>query len=122
MAIISIENMKFYAYHGCFEQERVIGTNFLVSIYLQTDTSKAQQTDDILDTLDYSKAYAIVKEQMFIPSHLLEHVAQRIIQALKETFPQISHAKVKVSKLNPPVGGQMDSVNVEIEEPIRNTI
>lgn len=67
MAIISIENMKFYAYHGCFEQERVIGTNFLVSIYLQTDTSKAQQTDNIQDTLDYSKAYAIIKEQMFIP-------------------------------------------------------
>ncbi len=118
MAIISIENMKFYAYHGCFEQERVIGTNFLVSIYLQTDTSKAQQTDNIQDTLDYSKAYVIVKEQMFIPSHLLEHVAQRIIQALKEAFPQISHAKVKVSKLNPPVGGQMDSVSVEIEETI----
>ncbi len=116
MAIISIENMRFYAYHGCFEQERIIGTKFLVSIHIQTDTSKAQQTDDIKDTLDYSKAYSIVKQQMDIPSHLLENVVQRIIQALKESFTQIDKIKVKVSKLNPPVGGQMDCVSVEIEQ------
>ena len=112
MSIISIENMKFYAYHGCFEEERVIGTSFSVSIWLETDTQKAEITDEVSDTVDYSQVYALIKEQMSIPSHLLEHVGRRIINAVKEKFKEITEVKLKISKLNPPVGGQMDCVSV----------
>ena len=115
MAIISIGNMKFYAYHGCFEEERMIGTKFLVSIWMQTDTSRAQQTDNVKDTVDYSKVYSVIKQQMAIPSHLLENVAYRILKAIKNNFSKVEKTKVKISKLNPPIGGNMDWVSVEIE-------
>jgi len=114
MSVISIENMRFYAHHGCFEQEQTIGTNFLVSIWFETNTCIAEQTDSIDDTVDYSKVYAIVKEQMSIPSHLLERVGRRIIDNIKQEFPSIDNIKLKISKLNPPVGGQMDCVAIEL--------
>ncbi|MBO6118593.1 MAG: dihydroneopterin aldolase [Bacteroidales bacterium] len=112
MSQISIENMKFYAYHGCFEEEQVIGTDFCVSIWFETDTQKAEITDNVLDTVDYSQVYAVIKQQMAIPSHILEHVGRRIINAVKENFKNITDITLKISKLNPPVGGQMDKVSV----------
>lgn len=115
MATISIENMKFYAYHGCFNEERVIGTNFCVSIWFETDTQKAEITDEVSDTVDYSQVYAVIKEQMSVSSHLLEHVGRRIINAVKENFKEITKIKLKISKMNPPVGGQMDCVSIILE-------
>ena len=112
MSQISIENMKFYAYHGCFREEQVIGTDFCVSIWFETDTQKAEITDNVLDTVDYSQVYAVIKQQMAIPSHILEHVGRRIINAVKENFKNITDITLKISKLNPPVGGQMDKVSV----------
>ncbi len=114
MSVISIENMRFYAHHGCFDQEQTIGTNFLVSIYFEVNTDLAEETDDIDDTVDYSKVYAIVKEQMSIPSHLLERVGRRIIDKVEEEFASVKNIRLKISKLNPPVGGQMDCVSVEL--------
>ena len=73
---------------------------------------KAEITDEVRDTVDYSQVYALIKEQMSIPSHLLEHVGRRIINAVKEKFKEITEVKLKISKLNPPVGGQMDCVSV----------
>ncbi len=115
MAQISIENMKFYAYHGCFKEEQAIGTSFSVSIWFDADTTKAETTDNVTDTVDYSKVYAVIKEQMAVPSHLLEHVGRRIIDCVKDNFKQITHIKLKISKLNPPVGGQMDCVSLVLE-------
>ncbi|MBQ7985397.1 MAG: dihydroneopterin aldolase [Bacteroidales bacterium] len=112
MSTISIENMRFYAYHGCFEQERRIGTEFAVSIWFDTNTAKAEVSDNIEDTVDYSKVYQVVNEQMQIPSHILEHVGRRIMNAVSQSFPSVYNIKVKISKLNPPVGGQMDNVSV----------
>lgn len=116
MAIISIENMTFYAHHGCFEQERMIGTNFMASIYLTVDTTKAELSDDLQDTIDYSLVYQTIKEQMSIPSKLLEHVARRIILSVKTNFPLVEKVKIKLSKCNPPIGGQMQCVTIELEE------
>ncbi|MBP3253423.1 MAG: dihydroneopterin aldolase [Bacteroidales bacterium] len=112
MSTISIENMRFYAYHGCFEQERRIGTEFAVSIWFDTDTEKAEVSDKVEDTVDYSKVYQVVNKQMQTPSHILEHVGRRIMNAVSQSFPSVYNIKVKISKLNPPVGGQMDNVSV----------
>ena len=116
MATISIENMKFYAYHGCFEEEQQIGTNFSISIWFETDTKTAELTDNVMDTVDYSKVYAVIKREMMIPSHLLEHVGRRIIDAVKQEAREIGKIKLKISKLNPPVGGQMDCVSLWLED------
>ena len=115
MAVIAINDMRFYAHHGCFEQERAIGTNFRVDLVFQTDTALAEKTDWIGDTVSYLDVYQVVKAQMAIPSNLLEHVAHRIGRAVLDDFPAVQSVKVKVYKLNPPLGGQMDSVSVEIE-------
>lgn len=114
MAVISIENMSFYAYHGCFSEEQKIGTHFRASIEFETDTHKAEISDNIEDTVDYSKVYLAIKDEILKPSHLLEHVARRVIDRLKKDFPNISRIKFSLSKLNPPVGGQMDCISVTI--------
>ena len=115
MALIEIEGMEFYAFHGHFEVEKVAGNRFLVNLKIETDCSKASRTDRLEDTLDYQKAYMAVKEEMSIPSDLLENVAQRIINRIKEEFPESENVKVKVSKLNPPMGGQIEKVSVSLE-------
>ena len=107
--------MAFYAYHGCFEEEQKIGTWFNVDLSLEVDTSKAEKSDNLEDTVNYQSVYQVVKEQMMIPSHLLENVARRILDAIGKNFPAVSYAWVKVKKMNPPLGGVMESVSVEIE-------
>lgn len=116
MSVIRIENMKFYAYHGCFSEEQAIGTRFSVDVEMSTDTTKAQTSDNIQDTVNYLSVYQVVKREMMIPSHLLEHVADRIANAVMDEFLAVDSMIVKVSKMNPPLGGQMDCVSVEIEK------
>ncbi|MBR1550254.1 MAG: dihydroneopterin aldolase [Bacteroidales bacterium] len=106
--------MRFYAHHGCFEQERTIGTHFRVDVVFETDTSKAEVSDNIEDTVSYLDVYQVVKREMEIPSNLLEHVARRIGEGIRCGFPTVTAVSVKVSKLNPPLGGQMESVSVEV--------
>ena len=116
MATIAIEGMTFRAYHGCMEEEQVIGNTFVVDLYLESDTGKAEQSDDLSDTTDYAKAYNIVKREIEIPSKLLEHVGRRILDAIKKSFPEIESAELKVSKMNPPINGQAESVSVTLIE------
>lgn len=107
--------MHFYAYHGCFEEEQSIGTHFSVDVVLDVDTSVAQRTDSIADTVNYLEVYRVVKGEMEIPSHLLEHVADRVGHAVLDRFPLVQSLQVRVSKLNPPLGGQINSVCVSID-------
>lgn len=115
MALIEIEGMEFYAFHGHFEVEKVAGNRFLVNLKIDADCSKAAQSDRLEDTLNYQIAYLIVKEEMSIPSDLLEHVCQRIINRIKSEFPEAQKVTVKVSKMNPPMGGQIEKVSVTLE-------
>ena len=115
MALIEIEGMEFYAFHGHFEVEKVAGNRFLVNLKIQADLGKAGQSDRLEDTLDYQKAYLAVKEEMAIPSDLLEHVCQRIITRVKSEFPETQKVSVKVSKMNPPMGGQIEKVSLTME-------
>ena len=114
MGLIKVENMEFYAFHGCYRQEQVVGGRFLVDLEIETDLEKAAKSDRISDTLNYQAVYEVVKEQMNIKSHLLEHVAGRILDKLFEKFTGIEKATVKVSKMNPPMGGQMERVSVTL--------
>ncbi|MDE5606689.1 MAG: dihydroneopterin aldolase [Bacteroidales bacterium] len=113
--IIAVEGMDFYAYHGCFKEETLIGTNFKVDIYLTLDTSLAESQDDMAGTVNYVEVYERVKQQVMIPSKLIEHVAARIRDAVLADFPQVCRVKVKVAKLNPPIGEKIREVNVTLE-------
>ncbi len=116
MSTIALEGMTFRAYHGCMKEEQVTGNMFRVDLYLEADTAKPEQTDQLNDTVDYSKVYKIVKAEMNIASKLLEHVGRRILNAVKKDFPAIEFAEVKIAKINPPIAGQADSVSVTISE------
>ena len=115
MSLITIENMEFYAYHGHFEEEQKIGTWFGLDLTMEVDTSKAELSDELEDTVDYSAVYQVVKEQMMIPSKLLEHVGRRILDTIKERFPDVKNAQLKVRKMNPPLGGKMAFVSLELK-------
>ncbi len=115
MAIIQVENIEFYAYHGCFQEEQVVGNQFLVDILVETDTTKAQQSDKLHDTVNYQVIYNLIKEEMKIKSKLLEHVSERIINSIHSNFPEITRIRVKVSKMNPPLGGKIERVSVTLE-------
>jgi dihydroneopterin aldolase len=112
MGQIRLNGMEFYAYHGCYREEQVIGNHFLVDITMDADMKEASHSDDLRDALNYAEVYELVKHEMAIRSHLLEHVSARILNRLFEEFPQLNRAEVCVAKLNPPIGGQMRSVSV----------
>ena len=117
MGLIQIEGMEFFAYHGCFKEERVIGTRFLVDIGIEIETTEAEETDDLKKTLNYQAVYKLIKDEMDIKSHLLEHVCWRIINGVYKHYPETRHVKVKVMKLNPALadGGKVKHVSVTLE-------
>ena len=106
--------MEFHAFHGCLEHEQLLGNTFIVSISIELKTERAGETDALEDTLNYQLVYDAVKTQMDIRSNLIEHVGQRILDSVFTDFPQIEVLEVKLSKLNPPLGGKVDRVTIEL--------
>lgn len=107
IGVIELDQMRFWAYHGCLESERSKGNLFLVDFRGEIDLRKAAESDALEDTVNYGEIYEVVKAQMEIPSDLLEHVAGRIVKALEHRFPQFVRFSVRVSKQHPPVGGHV---------------
>ena len=116
MALIELDEMEFHAFHGCFKEERIVGNSFLVYLSFEADTSKAESSDNIIDTVNYQMVYNLVKEEMQQTSHLLEHVARRILNKICTQFPLLEKATVRVSKMNPAMGGKMNSVSVTVQK------
>jgi len=114
MSLITIKGMEFFAYHGCFKEEQIIGTKFLVDLYIEADTIEAEETDKLTKTINYQIVYLLVKKEMAIKSKLLEHVGRRILKAVKKEFPKINSIKVNISKMNPPLGGKINSVSLTL--------
>jgi len=112
MGQIQIENMEFYSFHGHFREEQIVGSKFLVDLTLETDMDVPSESDNLKDAVNYQRAYEIVKHEMEKKSHLLEHIAGRIIKALYAEMTGIKKITVKVSKMNPPMGGKIGSVSV----------
>ncbi len=114
MSKILLENMEFFAYHGCFKEEQIIGNRFIINLELETNTQKAEVSDNLHDTINYQEVYNTLREQMQQKSHLLEHIGRRILVAVSEKFPDITSIKLKISKMNPPMGGKMECVSLEM--------
>ncbi len=111
---IFLKGLEFYAFHGVSLQEREVGNTFLVDITITCDLLKASISDDLNDTIDYGKVFEIVKQEMEIPSLLIEHVGGRILRAILEQFKQAARVEVVVSKVNPPLGGQVERVGITL--------
>ena len=114
MAWIGIEQMEFYAYHGHFDEEQTIGNRFVLDFFFKAATRKAQQSDMLADTVDYSKVYLVIKEEMEKKSKLVENIAARIVERVHREFPGIQKMKLKIQKINPPIGNKVKSVSFEL--------
>lgn len=112
MGLIQIEGMEFYSFHGHYKEEQIVGNKFLVDLTIETDMQKPSGSDNLRDAVNYQQAYQIVRQQMEKKSHLLEHIAGRILDALYTEMEGIKKATVKVSKMNPPMGGKIASVSI----------
>ncbi|MCS6818547.1 MAG: dihydroneopterin aldolase [Chitinophagales bacterium] len=115
MNIIAIEGMQFYAHHGYHKEEQILGGKYTVDIYITADLTEAAQNDDLQKTINYEKVYAITRGEMEKHSKLVEHVCQRIASAVKNNFPQIEKLRVRVSKFQPPLKGNVERVFYEME-------
>jgi dihydroneopterin aldolase len=114
--IIEVNQIRVYANHGCLPEEALIGSKYTVDVYIETDFSKSTESDELSDTVDYVTINQIVMDEMAVRSKLLEQVAQRIVNASKKACPEIQKIRVKISKLCPPINGDVQDVSIIIEE------
>lgn len=116
MSKIIISGMDFFAFHGHYDEEKIAGNKFSVDLTIWVNTKKAEKSDDLEDALNYQIVYAIVKDIVCnTKSNLLENVANNILTAIFDEFVELKKAKVFIKKLNPPMGGEIDSVGLEIK-------
>ena len=112
MGSIKLKNIKVFAYHGCLVEEEKIGSDYRVDLKVKGDLSNSATSDELIDTIDYVHLNKIVKEEMAIRSKLLESVAERINNRVLQEIIMVQKVKVSVSKINPPIGGNVAMVSV----------
>ena len=116
MGIITLTNIQVYAYHGCLIEEGKIGSDYRVDLSVKADLKPSAQTDNLKETVDYVHLNRIVKEEMAQRSKLLEHVAKRILDRIFDEIPIADEATVEVSKINPPIGGNVERVTIKMTQ------
>lgn len=116
MGTIKVDNIKVYAFHGCLDEEARIGSEYSVDITVNADLSTSAQTDDLNETVDYVLLNKIVVEEMAIRSKLLETVGQRILDRVFKESQLVSFAEISVSKINPPIGGNVEKVTIVLSK------
>ncbi len=116
MGVIKVENIRVYAYHGCLKEETAIGSDYRIDLEIKANLTKSSLSDDLNDTVDYVLLNAIVKEEMAIASKLLETVAKRILDRIFNEASLVTKASVSVSKLNPPIGGDVEMVTIKLSQ------
>ena len=116
MGTIKLQNIRTFSFHGCLEEEARIGSDYRIDLEIKTDLRKSAISDELKDTVDYVLLNKIVEEEMAIRSKLLENVAHRILNRIFKEIPAVSRILLAVSKLNPPIGGDVEAVTIEMEE------
>lgn len=114
MGTIKVENIRVFAHHGCLKEETIIGSDYRVDLNVKADLQTSATTDKLSDTVDYVLLNRIVKEEMQLPSYLLETVAKRILNRIFTESQSVNKASVSVSKLNPPIGGDVEKVTIKM--------
>lgn len=116
MGIIKVENIRVFAHHGCLKEETKIGSNYRVDLKVKANLQTSAKTDMLNDTVDYVFLNRIINEEMKKPSYLLETVCRRILDRIFTEDKLIKKATVFVSKLNPPIGGDVESVTIKMTD------
>lgn len=116
MGVIKVDNIKVFAHHGCLKEETLIGSDYRVDIKVKADFCKSAKSDELIDTVDYVFLNRVVREEMAQPSKLLETVAKRILNRIFTEDQLVRKATVYVSKINPPIGGDVEMVTIKMTE------
>tara|TARA_R110002049_G_scaffold162031_1_gene327650 strand:- start:5308 stop:5679 length:372 start_codon:yes stop_codon:yes gene_type:complete len=116
MGIIKVENIRVFAYHGCLKEETKIGSDYRVDLQIEADLQTSAKTDKLSDTVDYVFLNRVIKEEMNMASHLLETVARRILNRIFNEDKIVEKATVCISKLNPPIGGDVARVTIKMTD------
>ena len=111
---ISLENIKFYAFHGVDPQEGKVGNEFEVFIKVTLPVGCDFEEENLESTISYADLYEIVKKEMAIPSKLLESVAYRIKKTITGSYPQIEGGEISIRKVTPPISGIIGSACVKL--------
>jgi len=115
MGKIFIEEMEFYAFHGHYQEEQIVGNRFLVDLEMEADLSDPADSDNLNDAVNYQQAYQIIKNEMRrTKSNLLENIGKRILDALYAEMEDVEKATIRIRKLNPPMGGPIKSVGIKM--------
>ena len=115
MGLIKIEGMEFYAFHGHYKEEQIVGNRFLVDLEMEADMSVPAESDALEDAVNYQAAYRVVKEEMKrINSNLLENIGKRILDAIYRELDGISSVTITIRKMNPPMGGPIKNVSIKM--------
>ena len=114
MGTIKLNQVRLYAYHGCLSEETAVGSDYLVDLSVDADLTLSAGSDNLKDTVDYVLLNAIISDEMAKPRKLLEAVAGSIVERVLSSCPLVNSVSVSVSKINPPIGGDVASVAVEI--------
>ena len=113
MARISLEGMRFHAFHGVYPEEQILGTDYLVTVTVETSIGEAAKTDDLAKTVNYETIYQAGKIEMEEHHDLLEALIEAIVSRLKFQFATLAAVDVLVKKLNPPLGGRVEASSVQ---------
>lgn len=116
MGKIHLKNIRTFSYHGCLVEESKIGSDYRIDLTIHTNLTPSAQSDKLSDTVDYVLLNRIVTEEMGIRSELLEHVTQRIIERIFNESPLVKKIQLEVSKLNPPIGGDVEAVTIIMKQ------
>ena len=117
---IYLNDVRLYAYHGCLSEEAIIGSDYRVDMWVEANLNKAKKSDSLKDTVDYVFLLSCIKKEMNVRSKLLEVVAERIISSVFSGSSIVRTVCVKISKINPPIGGNVESQLVALEEMKKN--
>ena len=120
MGKIKVENIRVFAHHGCLKEETAIGSDYRVDLEITANLKHSAKTDQLKDTVDYVFLNRIIFEEMKVPSALLEHVARRILNRIFTEDQMIKKATVSVSKINPPIGGDVEQVTIVMSDKRKN--
>ncbi|WP_170878395.1 dihydroneopterin aldolase [Daejeonella lutea] len=110
---VSLEEVRFFAYHGFYPEEQVLGTEFIVDIDTELEVFSSGE-DEISNTVNYEKLFKIVADEMKIPRKLLETVAHSILEQIRHEYLAVKAIRVRIRKMHPLLGGEVKNSTIEL--------
>ena len=113
--IIALDQLRFFANHGVYEEEQLIGNEFEVNLSMEVEAPKEKLTS-IENTINYAEVYQATKDVFSKMEPLLETIAMSIAEAIKTRFPTLKKISVQIIKLHPPITSFTGSVSVTYQK------